>query len=68
MKRPKYLLDCDAVQDALNEAGSDGLTISELAQKTGRNYSAIQQATIRLRNASRIAYERQGRGMRFYPL
>lgn len=70
MKRPKYLLDVDAVQDALNEAGSRGvgLTMRELVSQTKLNYSAVQQATVRLRNDCRINFEQEGRTLRFYCL
>lgn len=68
MNRPKYLLDVDAVQDALNDAGSEGLLMKELVAKTKLHYAAVQQASVYLRNAHRIKYEYQGRKIRFYSL
>lgn len=67
MKRPKYLEDMDLVQDALKDVyPQGGLSLRELAKITNRNYAAMQQATVRLRNLDRIECIKLSRGLRFY--
>lgn len=67
MKRPKYLENMDMVQDAITDAGSDGLYIAEIMKRTNLSYAAIQQATFRLRNLERIRHEYRGQLLHFTP-
>lgn len=68
-RRPKYLQDVDDVQDAIDELSRehDGVTMKMLTKHTKLSYGAVQQATVRLRNAQRITSERRSRVIYFFP-
>ncbi len=65
-RRPNYLDDQDTVQDAIEAAGDDGITMKEIAKKTGLSYGNVQQAAVRLRGKSRVRFEYQGCTIRFW--
>ena len=60
MRIAKYRQDMDLVQDAIIEAGSEGLYMVQIMNKTHLTYNAVQQATARLRKLERINYENRG--------
>jgi DNA-binding IclR family transcriptional regulator len=62
--RPKYLQDRDDVQDCIEE--TPGLTLKEIADKTGLSYAAVQQAALILHHRKFIRRERK-RALVFYP-
>lgn len=66
-RRPKYLLNQDLVQDAINEAEPGTHTIASLAKATNLTYGQVQLAVSSLRHLGRIRAERRVRTLYLYP-